>query len=157
MQYAILWASVLLLFGGCTVPRYTPSDGKLITVKTDSLRFHDIGYIRRSNSGVEVELFSAGQLVEKFVIEKQICTRQGCLDSSDFYRKFLHVNYPKETLKHVFRGEPIFNKRDLEQSATGFKQVIQTDEYNIVYKVNGENIYFKDRANAVLIKIREFE
>jgi len=157
MPFFTLWASLLLLFGGCSLKTYAPSEGKLITFKTDRLRFNDLGYIRRSDTGVEVALFSAGQPVETFTIEDNICTLKGCLSNYDFYEHYLHVNYPKETLKQIFRGEPIFQHAGLQNTSGGFKQVIHTDEYNIVYKVSPGQIYFKDAAHGVLIKIREMK
>ena len=157
MRFSILWVSLLLLFGGCSLKTYVPSEGKHITLKTKYLRFNDLGYIRRSDTGVEVELFSAGHLVEKFVIEVNICTMQGCLRSDTFYKEYLHVNYPQATLKHIFRGEPIFQKRGLVRTSNGFKQVIHTDEYNIVYKVSQKSIYFKDFMHGILINIREIQ
>jgi len=156
MRSCILWAS-LLLYCGCSYKEYAPSKGKIITIKTDTLRFNDLGYVRLGEHGVEVALFSAGQVVETFTIEENICIRKGCLSTEAFYATYLHVNYPKETLKHIFRGEPIFNKRNLEQDSGGFKQYIQTAEYNIVYKVENGTIYFKDSKHNVFIKIREIE
>ncbi len=156
MRFSTLWVSLLLLFfGGCALKEYAPAEGKHITLKMPDLRFNDVGYVRYSDTGVEVELFSTGQLVEKFVIEENICTRGGCMEWETFYRDYLHVNYPKATLRQVFRGEPIFKKQNLQQTADGFKQLIDTDEYNIVYKVTQHSIYFKDTHNGVMIKIRE--
>ncbi len=156
MRYSTLWVSLLLLFiGGCALKEYAPSEGKLITLKMPDFRFNDVGYVRYSDSGVEVELFSAGQLVEKFVIEENICTQDGCMEPKNFYRNYLHVNYPNATLRHIFRGEPIFQKQGLQKTAEGFKQLIDTDEYNIVYKVTSHSISFKDTRNRVMITIRE--
>ncbi len=161
MQYMIrlftLWASLTLLFSGCSIKEYAPSKGKLVTIKSDALRFSDVGYIRKSRSGVEVELYSAGQLVERFVMEEKICTQEGCLNTAEFNKRYLHVNYPDDIIKHIFRGEIIFKKRGFEKTPMGFKQVIQAKEYNIVYKISHNSIYFKDKKNSILIKIREIK
>jgi hypothetical protein len=157
IRFFILWVSLTLLFSGCSVKEYAPSKGKLITIKSNALKFSDVGYVRPSKSGVEVELFSAGQLVEQFRIEDDICTREGCLSRKAFNRRYLHVNYPEEIIGEIFRGEPIFNRAGFEKTATGFKQVVAADEYNIIYKVSQDSIYFKDITNSILIKIREIE
>ena len=161
MQYMIkfftLWVSLVLLFSGCSVKQYAPSKGKLITIKSNALRFSDVGYIRKSKSGVEVELFSTGQLVERFVIETEVCTKEGCLSPEEFNRRYLHVSYPEDTIKQIFRGERIFNRSGFEKTVEGFKQVITADAYNIIYKVSRNSIYFRDKKNAILIKIREIK
>lgn len=157
IKFFILWASLTLLFSGCSIKEYAPSKGKLITIKSDVLRFSDVGYIRKSKSGVEVELYSAGQLVERFVMEEKICTQEGCLSRAEFNKHYLHVNYPDDIIKQIFRGDVIFEKRGFEKTSTGFKQIIDTQEYNIVYKISHNSIYFRDKKNSILIKIREIE
>ncbi len=154
--FFILWAS-FLLFSGCSVKEYAPAKSMLVTFKSDAFRFNDMGYIRKSKHGVEVELFSTGQLVERFVIETNVCSKQGCLSKDIFNSKYLHVNYDENIIANIFRGEPIFNEEGLEKTADGFKQVIKANTYNIIYKVNQNSIYFKDKKNSILIKIREIK
>jgi hypothetical protein len=136
---------------------YAPSKGKLITIKSPTFSFSDVGYIRKSDTGIEVELFSVGQLVERFIIENDICSRQGCLSKEAFNQHYLHVDYPSDFMNHLFRGEPVFNGAGLHKSPEGFKQLIDTSEYNIIYKVTQKSVYFKDKKNSILIKIREIE
>jgi hypothetical protein len=151
-----LWVS-LAFFSGCSVKEYAPARSMLITFKSKELRFNDMGYVKESDTGVVVELFSTGQLVERFVLEEDVCTQKGCLGYGAFNREFLHVNYPDEILKHIFRGEPIFNGEGIIKTDGGFKQSIKATSYNVIYKVHHNSIYFKDKINKILIKLREIE
>ncbi|MEA2111807.1 MAG: hypothetical protein U9P71_07145 [Campylobacterota bacterium] len=154
--FFILWVN-LLLFSGCSVKEYAPATSVLVTFKSDAFRFSDMGYIRKSSRGVEVELFSAGNLVQNFQLEDDVCTKKGCLNYDAFNQEYLHSNYPNEVLKNIFRGEPIFNKKGLQKTDDGFKQSIKAKTYNVIYKISNNSIYFKDKINGILIKIREVQ
>ena len=152
----ILWVSALLLFSGCAVKTYETSEPKLITFKSQKLRFNDVGYIRISGSAVQAELFSAGQAVERFEIDGKICVSEGCLSKSSFNRDYLSPAYPDTLLQNVLRGRPIFGGRELQRSEEGFEQKFKAMAvFNITYRVTAEEIYFKDPINGILIKIRE--
>jgi hypothetical protein len=151
----ILWASVLLLFGGCTVREYTASEPKLFTLKTKQLRFNDVGFIRRTGNAVQVELFSAGQAVERFEIDYNVCVIKGCLSKSAFNAEYLVESYPDNLMRNVLLGRPIFDGRGRVATPGGFEQYLEGTAYDIAYRVEPKQIYFKDRANRILIKIRD--
>jgi hypothetical protein len=151
----ILWASVLLLFGGCAVKEYTASEPKLFILKTKLLRFNDVGFIRKEGSAVQAELFSAGQAVERFEIDRLVCVTKGCLSKSAFNAEYLDESYPDDLMQNVLLGRPIFGGRGRVATGGGFEQHLEGTAYDIVYRVGPEQIYFKDRANRILIRISD--
>jgi len=155
-KFFILWASFLLIigFGGCAVKTYKTNETKIITFKTPQLRFNDLGYIRSSDDEVQVELFSAGQAVGRFEIGVLVCLAKGCMSKSAFNKDYLCADYPDDTMANILLGRKIFGGRNFIENETGFGQYIRNEKYDITYRVTAEEIYFKDKINAVLIRIR---
>ena len=152
----VLWVGIFLFFDGCATRRYEAGEPKLITLKTPKLKFSDTGYIRSAGEAVEMELFSAGQAAGRIEINHLICVDdEGCLSKSAFNTRYLNKHYPDEIMQHILQGKPIFKLRSLRRTKTGFEQYIKNEEVDIVYDVDGGRVYFKDRRNGILIKIRE--
>jgi len=45
----------------------------------------------------------------------------------------------------------------MEKTVEGFIQNLKGEEYNITYKIQNRNIYFKDSKNGFLIKISKLK
>ncbi|RLA70699.1 MAG: hypothetical protein DRG24_06500 [Epsilonproteobacteria bacterium] len=155
MKSFILWVS-LLLFGGCAFKQYVLTEPKVIILKTPKIKFADTGYVRSTGDSVEVELFTAGQVVGKIAINHLVCVQdEGCMSKSGFNESYLNEAYPDTILQHILLGKPIFDSENLKKNNAGFEQYIYRNTINIIYKVNEKQIYFKDKQNKILIKIKE--
>ena len=154
MKSFILWVS-LLLFGGCALKQYALSEPKVIVLKTPKIKFADTGYVRSTDNSVEIELFSAGQAVSSIAIDHLVCVKdEGCMSKSSFNEEYLNRAYPDAIMQHILLGKPIFEAQNLQQKEGGFEQYIQNESVNIIYRVNAKQIYFKDKHNKILIKIK---
>jgi hypothetical protein len=143
----------LFLFLGCAPMQYEKHETRLIIFKTAKLKYADMGYIRRNKDAVKVDLFMAGQAARSIEVGKLICFEEGCMSRSDFNKEYLHASYPDDLLLNVLSGRPIFEKAAIAQTAQGFTQELQSSKYDITYRVENAEIYFKDRKNMILIKI----
>ena len=152
MRFIIL---LFLIFAGCSVKKPISVLPSIITIKSKSLKFSDIGYIKKYEDMVSLEIYSAGVAVLRLKIGNNVCTDEGCISKKSFNERFLNKNYPKELLKNVILGKPIFNSKNLIKKDDGFEQhIFKVDCYDIIYIVKRDKIYFKDRLNKILIKIR---
>ncbi|MCX6072929.1 MAG: hypothetical protein NTY39_01240 [Campylobacterales bacterium] len=158
-KFSILWVSLLLfLMGGCTTKQYTISEPKLITIKSPKLKFSDMGYIRYADDAVEVELFTAGVAVEKISIDRNVCVSAGCMREEAFNRDYLYEGYPSDTMRRILQNAPIFDGNNTSESCGGMKtQYIRNETMDIVYQRKTGEIYFKDRMNGLMIKIRDVQ
>jgi hypothetical protein len=144
------------LLGGCAGKHYTQSEPKLITIKSPKLKFSDMGYLRRDDGSVEVELFAAGVAVEKISIDGSVCVSSGCMSEERFVKEYLYELYPSDTMRRVLRGEDIFGGKGKEELCNGaLYQFIRDDEMDIIYRRKPSEIYFKDRLNGLMIKIMD--
>ena len=115
-----------------------------------------MGYVRSNEDLIALELFTAGQPVGKFEIEKMVCVEgEGCLRKSSFNEEYLNGHYPDTLMEDVLRGVPIYEGLNLSKDEHGFKQNILDEHVDIKYKVSKKQIYFKDRQNGILIKIKK--
>jgi len=150
--FFILWVS---LFLGCAPKSYEINESRLIIIKTPKLKFADLGYIRKNADEVRADLFVAGTLVQSIEIKTLVCVNEGCVSKSSFNEEYLNASYPDDLMLNVLLAQPIFEKASMKKTKEGFIQELKSSEYNIIYKIENGNIYFKDRKNRILIKIRK--
>jgi len=153
MQY--LFLVFILLFSACSVKEYNHTKSKLIIIKSPKIKFADLGYVRNSGTDIELELFMAGKVIKKVAINKLICVDDGCMRRSTFNRDYLNFNYPDNLFQHIVLGKPIYNSINLVRNDLGFTQIIKNKNVNIKYKVKDRQIFFKDKKNNIIFKIKE--
>jgi hypothetical protein len=151
-KFFILWASLFLL-AGCAPKKYELNESRLIIIKTPKMKYADLGYLRRDSDEVRLDLFVAGQLVQSIEIDTLVCVEEGCLSKSAFNAEYLHSSYPDDLLLDVLLARPIFEKTSMQITDEGFIQKLKSTQYNITYKIENGDIYFKDMQNRLLIKI----
>lgn len=153
MKYAILLS--VLFFGACSIKEYEHTQPKIITLKSPKIKFFDAGYLRNTDKSVELELFIAGVSVEKIAVNRLVCTSGGCMSKSGFNKDYLHVSYPEDTIQNMLLGRPVYDGKNLQKSQNGFEQSINDGFVDIIYRVEGGEIYFKDRKNSILFKMKD--
>lgn len=153
MKYILLIS--ILLFSACSTKNYEVTQTKIIIIKSPKLKFADIGYIRNSDSSIEMELFMAGQAIEKITINHLICVSDGCMSKSGFNKDYLHASYPSDILQNILLSREIYGGENKTITSDGFRQNIEDENVNIVYKVTSDTTYFKDRKNSILLKIKD--
>jgi len=153
MKY--LFVVCLLIFSACSTKNYETTQTKIIIIKSPKMKFADVGYIRNSGKSIELELFVAGKVIEKFTINHLVCTSEGCLSKSGFNAEYLHYSYPDDILQNILLGKAIYDGENRVQTKTGFSQIIKNKDVNIKYKVNNQEIFFKDKANRIIFKIKD--
>ena len=157
MKYFLV-VYTLLLLSGCSFKNYTHTTAKLITLKTPKIKFSDIAYIRHNDNALELELFVAGQVINRLSIDNLVCVQnQGCMSKSSFNAKYLEKSYPPNILQNILLGDTIYNGKNKKQTANGFEQIINTQNVALIYRVTRSQIYFKDKKNHILIKIKELK
>jgi len=134
---------------------YEHTESKLIIIKSPQIKFADLGYIRHSNKALEIELFSAGQVVQKIAINHLVCVNAGCTSKKSFNQEYLNASYPDDLLQNVFLGKEIYSGKNRIQTKNGFSQSIENENVNIVYKVSINEIFFKDKEQHILLKIKD--
>lgn len=153
MKYFLVIA--ILFLSACSVHNYKQTHQKIVIIKSSQLKFADLGYIRNSGSSIELELFVAGKAIEKITIDNFICTNEGCMSKTTFNKEYLNKEYPNDILQNILLGKAIYKGLNKQVILDGFEQRITTDNVDIVYKVNTKVVFFKDRKNRIIIKIKE--
>ncbi|WP_281951977.1 hypothetical protein [Nitrosophilus kaiyonis] len=150
---------MILFFTGCTVKKVVVSEPYIITIKSKKFRFSDYAILEKySNKEVKIKVFNTGVLVKEIIIDDKICSDEGCLSKKEFNNLYLSKFYPPGLLKNVVLGKPIFNSENLIKKNSGFIQKIyRKNSLDIIYKVYKDSVYFKDRINKILIKIKKMK
>jgi len=155
MKYLLLVLIVLL--SACSIKNYEITQTKIIIIKSPKIKFADIGYIRNTEKAIELELFVAGNAVEKFTINHLICTSEGCMSKSGFNADYLSLSYPDDILQNILLGHEIYNGKNKIKREDGFSQKISTELVEIKYRVNAKEIFFKDKKNKIIFKIKDIK
>jgi len=154
MKYILL--AIALFFSACSVKEYERTQTKIITIKSPKLKFSDVGYLRNSSSSIELELFIAGKSIEKFSINRLICTtKEGCMRKSAFNSEYLNSAYPDDILQDMLLAKAIYDGKNMQKESDGFVQNIKDSKVDITYRVDKSGVYFRDRKNAIIFNVRE--
>ena len=156
MKY--LFVALFLFLSACSIKNYEHTETKIVTIKTPKIKFSDIGYLRHTKDALELELFIAGHVFKKITINHLICVSdEGCMSKEGFNSEYLHSAYPQNLLQNILLGHKIFGGKNLIKNTSGFSQKILTQDIDIRYIVKPKAIYFKDRKNHILFKIKDTE
>lgn len=149
--------TLLFFLSACSVKEYKYTSPKLITIKTNKLKYSDLAYVKNSVNAVRLELFTGGQNIQNIEINHLICLNEGCMTRSSFNSEYLNENYPDTILQNIVLGQVIYAKKNFLKTDDGFEQRIQNSDVDILYRVNQNGIYFKDRKNTILFKIKDLK
>ncbi len=152
----VLMSIFILLFIGCATKEEIKKS-YLITFKTPNLQYHDMGFIKFSNS-INLSIFSFGQVILNLEIGANlICLNSQCLLKEQFNSKFLSSNYDKDILEQIINCKEILNGVGKKETKDGFTQEIQNSNFDIIYQCFDDVISFKDKKNGVFIKLKEIK
>ena len=155
MKYLLL--IFILIFSACSTKNYDITKTKIVIIKSPQIKFSDLGYLRNSENSIELELFIAGHAIQKISINHLICVSEGCMSKSGFNEDYLNENYPDDILQNILLAKPIYNSENLEKTADGFIQHISSVHVEIVYKVTQNQVFFKDKKNKIIFKIKDIK
>ena len=149
---------LLLFFTGCAFKTpYKSSKPYYIVIKNSKIALADTGFIKKDDGRLNLQLFTAGTPVFDLHVKNDVCLDYICLKRKNFNREFFGNRHYDSFIDELFNLKPIYSKKNLKKIANGFEQKIKTDSYDITYRVEGENLYFKDRKNKILIKLKELK
>ncbi len=146
---------VLLFITGCAIkPHINFSQPYKIIIKTKNIAIADSGFVRKAQGYKSIEIFSAGVLALHVELSKLACLNDSCTTREDFNRRFFGYKHYAKILDDILDKQPIYGGVNKIKIKYGFEQNIKTNRYDILYKVGKKSIYFKDRKNHILIKLK---
>ncbi len=149
---------LLILITGCAYKMpYKSSKPYYIVIKNSKIALADTGFIKKDDGRLNLQLFTAGTPVFDLHVKSDVCLDYICLKKENFNSEFFGNRHYDSFIDELFNLKPIYSKKNLKKIANGFEQKIKTDSYDITYRVEGENLYFKDRKNKILIKLKELK
>ncbi len=149
---------VLFIFNACTGVQLEKQESAFIVIKTPTVKYADMGFISNTPSKIKVAIYGAGQPLMNLEINgMNVCMSTfKCMEKKDFNEKVLDASYPETLLENIFRAKPIFDKKNVVKTENGFSQKLtKENEYDISYRVKGNQRIFRDTLNKILIKVRE--
>ena len=148
---------VLILLSGCSMKQeIDSSETYLITIKNKQMALSDTGFINHGKNYTNVQIFSAGSVLFNLeIMGSNICLDGRCLDKRAFNQQFLYQEHYAELMEEVIAREPIYEGKNLQKNSNGFEQDLVLNASHIFYKVEGENLTFRDTKNGILIRLKQ--
>jgi len=131
-----------------------------VTMKTKKFAFSDTGFLVEYKDSYHLNVLAMGKSVLDLKVKKNsddICVGSLCNTKHGFNQSFLVGSYPDSFMENLLEKKPIFNGKHLTKTSNGFVQKIVCERYGIKYQVSNTGIYFKDKKNNILIKLRELK
>jgi len=129
-----------------------------VTMKTKKFTFSDTGFLVTYSDSLNLNVLAMGKSVLDLKVklnEDDACVGSLCNSKHGFNQSFLDGRYPDSFIQNILQKKPIFNGRNLTKTSTGFVQKIICDRFGIKYQVSKNSVYFKDKKNNILIKLKE--
>lgn len=158
IKQILILTILLFILDNCSATKITKEESAFIVMKTSTFKYADMGFITNKANSVNVEIYGAGQPLMNLEINgMNVCMSTfKCMDKKDFNSKVLNRSYPDTLLENIFRAKPIFNSEKLIKNQNGFSQKLTKEGvYDISYRVNEKERFFRDRVNKIIIKVRE--
>ncbi len=130
-----------------------------VTMKTKKFAFSDTGFLVKTSDMLRLNVLAMGNPVLDLKIKNtdDICVGSLCNTKHGFNQSFLVGEYPDDMIENVLTSKPIFEGKNLKKTKNGFVQKIETKNYKIKYQISRGNIYFKDKQNKIIIKLKELK
>lgn len=145
-----------IFFTGCAQKIvYDSSQAYYVIIKNPKIALADTGFIKKSKNAISVQVFSAATPLLRLEVFKNICINSLCLQPKIFNQEFFGIAHYENFINELLNFEPIYDEKNIIKGKNGFKQHIQTENYDITYEVKDETLYFKDGINNILIKLRK--
>ena len=149
---------LLLFFTGCAYKTpYASSKPYYIVIKNSQIAVADTGFIKRDDSRFNLQLFSASTPIFDLHVENNVCLDYVCLSKRSFNVEFFGVSHYESFINELFNFQPIYSKKNLKKTKSGFEQKLKSKSYDITYKIENGNLYFRDKKNRILIKLKELK
>ena len=148
----------ILFFVGCSLKiPYESSKPYFVVIKNSQMAVSATGFIKKDEKRINLQLFSAGTPILNLHVENFVCSGLTCIGRKNFNKEFFGYAHYESFIDELFRLKPIYEGKNLIKTDRGFEQEIATKNYEIVYRVENGNLYFKDRKNRTLIKLKELK
>jgi len=155
LKQVMVTITILFFVIGCSQKRdITFSLPYKVVVKTKNLAIADGGFLTKADNYKSLEVFSAGKIVLHVELNKNACINNLCTNRLDFNQRVFGYSYYESFLDDVLDKKEIYDGKNIVKTSDGFKQNIKTKNYDIIYKVDKKSLYFKDKINHVLLKLR---
>ncbi len=128
-----------------------------VTMKTKKFAFSDTGFLVKYDDMIRLNILAMGKPVLDLKVKQSddICVGSLCNTKNGFNQSFLVSSYPDDLIENVLNKKPIFEGKNLQKTKSGFIQNIISGDYDIKYQISKNGIYFKDRKNRIIMKLRE--
>ncbi len=155
LKQIFIAVSIVFLFVACSLKRdITFSIPYKVIIKTKNLAIADGGFLTKADNYKSLEVFSAGKIVLHVELSENACINNVCTNRLDFNKRVFGYRYYKSFLDDILDRKEIYDGKNSIKIKKGFEQKIKTKDFDIIYKVDAKSLYFKDKTNHILLKLR---
>jgi len=152
MKTKILFFVIIFALFSCSSRHISISEPIFLTLKTKKIKFSDTAFLTRSNDKITIDGYYAGKHILSLNIGFMVCLERGCISKEEFNARFLSHEYYNNMFLDILNKRPLRINQKPEYFEGGFLQ----QSKSIKYKITKDTIFFEDKTNKILIKIKNF-
>ncbi len=157
MRFLSLILVFVFLLSGCA-PKRIQKGVYHIVFKSRTMKFEGVGYMYEEKNKTVLQLYGGGSALLEMKVSDRVCVDGRCLGVREFNERYFKGCYMSDFLKRVLSFEPLSGAEIVSLKGGGFKQrLYKKGCYDIIYIVDSEGVYFKDRLNGFLIVIKNLK
>ena len=145
------------LICACSLQKASTSKALSLSINSNLIKFSEQGFLYEGKNSLRLEIYKLGQAFFTLNIGDKICLDKICYEKKAFNERFFKALHYEDLMGDILKFQPLYEGLNLSKNECGFKQTLQSKNYDIIYSVCDEMLEFKDLQNKILIKIRVYE
>ncbi|MBZ7935132.1 hypothetical protein H2279_00525 [Campylobacter sp. B0100352/1] len=152
MKKIFFFFLIIFFFNACAIKNQNNlSQSIAIIINSPFLKMSDFGFLIKENQTLNLEVYHLGQAFFNLKIKDKICLNAACYDKKVFNKKFFKNEYYDDILSDILNAKPLWQGKNLQKTASGFKQNLKAKNYEIFYEVSKNKISFFDTVSRIKI------
>lgn len=155
LKFFLIFFIFVSFLVSCTSNKPSVNKAFLLILKTEKFRFSDTAFIDYNSKKADIEGYFSGKVVLNLRFGSVVCVENVCMDKGEFNARYLHYTYYDNIFLDIVNKKRLEFEGSLEESKSGFVQMYKDDTKDITYKVKANEVFFRDKKNSIIIKIKE--
>lgn len=157
MKKPLLFAAVfafgaLFCLSGCSARApEIPKSSKSVFVgfSAKGVKFADMGFLDEYDGKKSLQVYALGSPALKISFDEYVCVSSNCLSGGDFADSYIAKGLYGDIMGDVLgKRELKLQSSNVVRTEKGFIQTVATNDYDIFYRAEEDEIYFMERKNG---------
>lgn len=125
-----------------------------MSIAAKNIKFSDMGFFDEFDNKRSLEVYSLGIPVFKADFDNFVCVDSKCMDKAEFVEKYISDALYSDIMNDILSQKQLKIESKITKTETGFIQEALTQDYEILYRVDGKELFFVERKSGFKFVMR---